>query len=247
MKICGETFSSATSASLNLSGGYWNTSRDQITWTASPSGMNFTTASGSTYVFNPSECTPGEYTVKAQSKLSGAYDTCVVRIVDVEILMAYSDQLSNRTANPLPTLNGQNTMYMGARSDNKGYLQVEVIVMPSVCTDHVLVGVRKMGTTTILASTPAQNGGKTPISFNNAGGFERYEVVAGVDVNEDGTLQNSEVIKVMPNQFVLVTQSDYDDADDVLLAGTGVPLGIARDLLTTFRNGTVPPSVVYVK
>jgi hypothetical protein len=130
---------------------------------------------------------------------------------------------------------------MGARSDNKGYIKVDVDVLPETCAEKVRVGVRKMGATTVLASAAVQAGGKTSVEFSNAGNFQRYEVVAGVDANSDGALQNSEVSEVMPDQFVLVTQSDYDGADSLLAGGTLFPLGIAADLLSTFRTDVTPP------
>ena len=164
----------------------------------------------------------------------------------IRLKTAYSDQLLGRTANPLPYVhpNPQFTMYMGARNDNKGYLQVEASILPTEDAAHALIGIRRMGTTTILASAPLQNGGKTPVSFNNAGNFQRYEVVAGLDANADGILQNSEVTAVMPKQFVLVTQSDYDNADWALwgLGGLGgMFTDVAADLLEAFRTGAIPP------
>ena len=162
-----------------------------------------------------------------------------ILVPKIELLTAYSDQIPNRTANPLPTLNNENTMYMGAWSDNKGYLRIQANVTPTECASHVLIGVRQMGTTTILASAPYQVG-ETLLNFNNAGGFQRYEVVAGLDINTDGILQNSEVCEVMPKQFVLVTQSDYDSADNTLWVGTALP-GVAGNLLHAFRTGTIPP------
>jgi hypothetical protein len=114
--------------------------------------------------------------------------TANLTIPKIELKTAYSDQLPDRTSNPLLST-GQTTMYMGARGDNKGYLKIEASVTPAEMAGRVLVGVRKMGSTTILASAPIQNGGKTPLSFNNAGNFQRYEVVAGLDVNSDGVLQ----------------------------------------------------------
>jgi len=135
-------------------------------------------------------------------------------------------------------------MYMGARNDNRGYLQVEASVTPAEYAARTRIGVRRVGTANILASAPLQNGGKTPFSFNNAGGFQRYEVVAGLDTNSDNTLQNSEVSTVMTNHFILVTQGDYNSADNDLWVGSFFPLAVAADLLHAFRTGAIPPGAM---
>ena len=164
----------------------------------------------------------------------------ILYVPKVDLKIAYSDQLPDREANPLPpTVSGQDTMYMGARSDNKGYIKVDVDVLPEMCAEKVRVGVRKMGATTVLASAAVQAGGKTSVEFSNAGNFQRYEVVAGVDADSDGALQNSEVSEVMPDQFVLVTQSDYNWSWGVLNTGAFFP-GVGGDLLDAFIDDAVP-------
>ena len=139
-------------------------------------------------------------------------------------------------------------MYMGARNDNKGYLRVVADVTPTECAKYVRVGVRQMGTTTILTNAPYQ-AGEIPLSFNNAGSFQRYEVVAGLDSNADGILQPGEVSETMTNQFVLVTQSDYNSADNTLadmVVGSWLPLKTAASLLHAFRTGTTPSGATRV-
>jgi hypothetical protein len=56
---------------------------------------------------------------------------------------------------------------------------------------------------------------------------------------------NSEVITVMPNQFILATQYDYNTADWILAGGASLPLGVARNLLAAFRTGAMPSGANY--
>jgi hypothetical protein len=152
----------------------------------------------------------------------------------VELNVAYSDQISGRECNALP---GQNPMYMGARADDRGHLQIDATVQPQQINNIGLVGVRHG--TNILASEPIQTP-RTPIDFGPAGGRELYEVVAGCDLNADGTLHNSEVTEVMTDQLMLLTQGDYNWSWGVLNAGALFP-GVGGDLLDAFIDDAVPP------
>ena len=167
-----------------------------------------------------------------------------IRVSKLTLESAYSDQLPDREANPLPPVNGQSTMYMGARSDNRGYLRINATVQPSRHDGWAFVGVRRHNTSTVLASVPIAEDGETRIDFPPGGSLMRYEVVAGVDLNADGELQNSEVAETLPNQFVLVTQADYNSADDYLEEMETPLLPAATSLLNAFRTGLTPQQAI---
>jgi hypothetical protein len=162
--------------------------------------------------------------------LGGEYK---VTIIHMDLNAAYSDQISGRECNALP---GQNPMYMGARADNRGYLQIDAMILPQQIYNLGLVGVRHG--TDVLAGVPIQ-AIRTPIDFAPAGGRELYEVVAGYDLNTDGTLQNLEVSEVLTDQLMLLTQGDYNWSRGVLNTGAFFP-GIGGDLLDAFIGDTVP-------
>ena len=53
-------------------------------WSSQPAGIG---GSGTSLAVNPSSLTPGEYTVTAQSSIVPSYsDTCIVRIIKVDVL-----------------------------------------------------------------------------------------------------------------------------------------------------------------
>jgi hypothetical protein len=161
-------------------------------------------------------------------------DTVKLTVIKTDLNAAYSDQISGRECNALP---GQNPMYMGARADNRGYLQIDATVQPQQINNIGMVGVRHG--TTILASEPIQRP-KTPIDFTPAGSRELYKVVAGCDLNNDGMLQTSEVTDVMTDQLMLLTQGDYNYSRGVLNTGAFFP-GVGGDLLDAFIDDALPP------
>ena len=181
----------------------------------------------------------GSYRVRVESlDLASCYDTKTVNVLSVDLNAAYSDQISGRECNALP---GQNPMYMGARADNRGYLQIDATDLPQQINNIGMVGVRHG--TSILADELIQTP-KTPIDFAPAGGRELYEVVAGCDLNTDGTLQNSEVTEVMTDQLMLLTQGDYNYSDGLLTFFAIGTIGVGSQLLEAFIDDTIPPNVV---
>ena len=193
---------------------------------------------------------PGELTLSYDTVDAHFHVGAFARVTDVEMMdvntnipyvdlnAAYSDQISGRECNALP---GQNPMYMGARTDNRGYLQIDATILPQQINNLGLVGVRHG--TDILASVPIQ-AIRTPIDFAPAGGRELYEVVAGYDLNADGTLQNSEVSEVLTDQLMLLRQGDYNYSDGLLTALAIGTIGVGSQLLEAFIDDTIPPNVV---
>ena len=71
----------ATSATLSLTSDSF--SGGAVTWTSIPAGIS---GSGTSITFDPSALVTGAYTVTARSSsILGAYDTCVVRVIKVDI------------------------------------------------------------------------------------------------------------------------------------------------------------------
>jgi len=178
------------------------------------------------------------YARKGGPLVTEVIETKNIVILSVELTAAYSDQIPGRECNALP---GQNPMYMGARADNRGYLQIDATVQPQQINNIGMVGVRHG--TSILASEPIQTP-RTPVDFAPSGGRELYEVVAGCDLNTDGTLQNSEVTEVMTDQLMLLTQGDYNWSRGVLNNYAIITIGVGSQLLEAFNDNIVPPNVV---
>ena len=79
-----------TSCSLNLTDDS-NPGGDAV-WTSSPAGIS---GRGRAIAFSPSALDPGEYTVTARSeKAPSCFDSCVVRVVRVDITMPQDDTVS---------------------------------------------------------------------------------------------------------------------------------------------------------
>jgi hypothetical protein len=162
-----------------------------------------------------------------------AFDQQPVNALKVEIGRVHSDQIPNRECNTLP---GQKLMYLGTRVDNRGYLQVEAEVLPHQLNSLGLVGVRHG--TTVLDSGPIQQP-KTALDFAAAGSREQYEIVAGVDENIDGQLQDGEVCSAFSAPALLITQADYETSLSYLQFGGGL-VGVASDLVGAFANDAIP-------
>ena len=223
------------------------------TWTvnSAPTGTGFSaTAGGPIYTNGLANVNPvyfkateaGEYTITLQAEsdlFPQPQDNILhVTVLKVDLDAAYSDQIPSRECNALP---GQDPMYMGARADNRGYLQIDATVLPQQINNIGMVGVRHG--TSILTSEPIQTP-RTPIDYAPAGGRELYEVVAGCDLNADGTLQNSEASEVITDQLMLLTQGDYSWSRGVLNNYAIITIGVGSQLLEAFIDNTIPPNVV---
>jgi len=91
--------SDQTSGTLSLTDDSY--SPDGYTWSSSPSGLSGS-GSGSTFTYNPSNSTPGTYTVTCESSgLSGCDDQCTVTIVKVDISETNEKKCSDQTSGTL--------------------------------------------------------------------------------------------------------------------------------------------------
>lgn len=164
-------------------------------------------------------------------------------VVQVNITQVISDQIPGVEINVLPSANAANSpMIMGNRSDNKAYLKVAATIEPSSMASRVRIGVRKLGSTSILDCHTASASGMVPLVFDS-GAHELYEIVSGIDVNEDGVLDNREVSFVFPHLVRTITNGAYES--DRVYLGTGVIFTwmahpTAASLLTSFLNQSTP-------
>jgi len=119
---------------------------------------------------------------------------------------------------------------------------VKTSVDPGASASSSLVGVREEGNIAILDSHAVVQGGKTPLSFDSKS-RSLYEVVAGIDGNGDGDLEDSEVCAVFPQKVLTITQNDYDSDkyflhNVTLLAWGSLPT--ANTLLDAFLDQDIP-------
>lgn len=168
-----------------------------------------------------------------------------VDIIKVDINAVVSDQLPGVDVNFLPIGDGtagfdspNNPMLMGNGTD-KAFLKIRTSVAPTASAPAVLIGVREEGETTILASHAVVASGDTPLSFENDLLTDSYEVVAGIDIDRSGTLEDTEVCVVFPQKVLAVTQFSYDCAMGELVDPGDlwcVAVGIAKDYLQQFHS-----------
>ena len=172
------------------------------------------------------------------------YLTLEASVLKVDMEEVISDQLSDRECNKLPvtTPNANDPMLMGARSGTAAYLAIRAAIQPSSTISFIKIGVRRNTVpSTIINSVAAlQSPQKTLLNFTAADGMNQYEVVGGVDADNDG-LEPGEVCAVFPQLVRVVTFNDYDDAISTLNGpGSFFAVGIAQDLLDHFLTGGAP-------
>lgn len=153
----------------------------------------------------------------------------------ISITKVISDQLgvSGVEVNSLPVGDGKagfispnNPMIMATRSDSKAYLIIKTTIAPSSPAPQgdVYVGVRKVGETTLLAREEVLSA-QTSINFDAENETE-YEIVAGIDKNEDDIFLNAEVCEVLAQQVLTIGLTGYADASgSAFLQNLGVGVG----------------------
>lgn len=183
-------------------------------------------------------------------------------LVPIDIQEVISDQIAGNEANKLPTAyfagKANNPMLFATRSGTDARIAVRVAYAAALRT-NAMVGVRKMGSTTILASAPAQQApDRTLLQFTAENGSQTYEVVAGYDYNSNGTLDAVEVTVVfsktpktddagnpatkfleLVDKIIVVTKADYDAGVSASLGYANYfGVGYAGDLIRAFVTGS---------
>jgi Bacterial TSP3 repeat len=194
-----------------------------------------------------------------------------VMLVPIDIEEVISDQIAGNECNKLPTPyyrnaggtgGPNNPMLMATKTGRAAHLAIKMNVTAAFAS-KIFVGVREVGSTTILASTASVAApGKTLLQFTANTGHQIYEVVAGYDANANAALENSEVATVFEktpkkdstgaavmanlgnlDKIVIVEQGQFIDSKNFLELGGDLPFSdYAGDLIEAFGEGatTVP-------
>ncbi|HMO52541.1 MAG TPA: hypothetical protein PKE26_15060 [Kiritimatiellia bacterium] len=170
-------------------------------------------------------------------------DTIQFGVVDITVTQVVSDQIPGTSVNKLPTDDSNNIpMIVGNRKDNKTHLLINSYISPSSATGFVYIGVRKVGTTNLLATSKPAINAPTPLVFESES-RELYEIVAGLDRNRDGTLGDGEVSNVFTNHIRTITNGAYEGDRYYLwtgVLGTWMANPTAASLLTAFLLKSTP-------
>jgi len=188
-------------------------------------------------------------------------------LLPFDIEEVISDQISGNECNKLPTPyyrnaggtgGPNNPMLMATRTGRVANLAVKMNVAAAV-SSKIFVGVREVGSTTILGSTVSiPSPGKTLLTFTANTGHKIYEVVAGYDANANSALENSEVARVFEktpkkdssggavttnlgnlDKIIIVEQGQYVSSKNWLFGGGNTPLtDYAGDILEAFAKGS---------
>lgn len=198
----------------------------------------------------------------AQPQMSGT----AALLLPVDIKEVISDQISGNEANKLPDGkpykgDDNNPILMASRSGVKVDIAARV-AFPSTFAGKILLGVRKVGGSTVVKSgTAAVAPDKTLLEFDAeefhaSSGSDLsnvYEVVAGYDSNGNGSLEQSEVSVVFlktpgvdssapHDKFRAVTKQFFDNSATTLENDSNYfGTGIAGSLLNAFITGSTPP------
>ena len=202
---------------------------------------------------------------------SGETSSSVLTLIPIDIAEVISDQIAGNECNKLPTPffrnaggtgGPNNPMLMATRTGRVAHLAVKMNVTAAFAS-KIYVGVREVGTTSILGSTVSVAApGKTLLQFTANTGHKIYEVVAGYDANANSTLENSEVATIFEktpkrdstgaavtanlntlDKIVIVEQGQFVDSKNFLTGGGDLPFSdYAGDLIEAFGEGatTVP-------
>jgi hypothetical protein len=192
-----------------------------------------------------------------------------VNLLTVAITEVISDQISGNECNKLPTayFKGEpnNPMLMATRSGVNAHLAIRIDV-PSGSESLVYVGVRKIGTQTILGSAQSKAlPEKVLLQFNAIAGHETYEVIAGGDLNKNSRLDDSEAMIVFAktpktdasgvattthlgllDKLTIVTETQFESSKSSTINNNVWGTDYAGDLISAFAHGTtsVPEATV---
>lgn len=182
-------------------------------------------------------------------------------LVPIDIDEVVSDQLAGNEANKLPTAFYQgapnNPMLMAARTAAETRLAIKMAV-PAANASSVRVGVRVVGTTTILGSAPAvAPPAKTMLTFYAQAGPKIYEVIAGYDANADSILDPNEVAVVFQktpptndkgvastvslgnlDKIIVVTEADFVAGKSDSISNNIWGTDYTGDLISAFAHGS---------
>jgi PKD repeat protein len=229
-------------------------------------------ASGSGTSVTHTYTLPGRYTVvvnvscaSCSSATASASFEVVVKPA-VIITRVISDQIPGALANFIPGGSGHDNLpyiLVGARADNVLYLVAELSPISAAGGLQLAAAIRMQGETQVQCqpfsgsatgiplqralSVPGINGNGDVLSIDTANVVEDYEVVVGVDADNNGLLDTGEVIAVRPG-IKAVSQAVYDTARQslVLQSLIGPLFPQAYQLLTTFLGAAAPSDPPYV-
>lgn len=188
----------------------------------------------------------------------------------VDILEVRSDQIPGNTCNKLPTAffkdEPNNPMLMATRSGNDAHLAIKASVPVRSAKLKAFVGVRRAwgGGPVINSAQILPSDEITHLQFNALNGLGiSYEVVAGIDHNENGALDSAEVESVFektPNtnakgieqnsksryidKIIVVNENQFLASKSEIIGYSVWGTDYAGDLIKAFGRGerTVPES-----
>lgn len=207
-------------------------------------GVQVTAAAMPPWSVDVSGLPAGQHVLTLRSKSFPVLtDDAPLIVFKVDITQIISDQIPSVEVNALPpTRDANDPMIMGNRSDNRAYLKVVASVEPVSATDLTHIGVRKLGTTTILDHHTVSSDSKTPLVFD-AEALELYEIVGGIDANGNGQLEDNEIGVVVPHRVRTITNGAYEVARGELLVltmGAWAAYPTANSLLFSFLTQFTP-------
>ncbi len=196
--------------------------------------------------------------------------SAAVTIVQPSISLMWSDQLANGiVGNYYPPAIGEGTtpgyVLMGARADGLGHVLTTVQISPTTpdvlssvlvrFRDHNNPTVTSVGTATVLSTTPSS--ATVSVLTPALGTFvTTYDVIVGIDFNNDGQIDVTEQLATSANPVVIVPLLAYVGSLSTLQIDAGIcQLGglipgivlppqfsctTASNFLISFVTGTIP-------
>lgn len=234
------------------------------TWATTDAGIVSLVPSGSGLCPNatscPTEATPGHegeavITATLTCTTTGNTASALRRVIvgKATIAEVYSEQLAGAECNMLPPkihVTENTPMLMGAISGGIARLSVKTLVSPAAAAAKARVGVRKLGETAILGDAQARNGKSdvvtftaTPaIDFGLISGGKLYEIVSGIDADDNGKLDEGEVQDIYRDKVRVTTAGDLATARVTVDARRGILGEVAGALLDIFlgQSATLP-------
>jgi hypothetical protein len=169
--------------------------------------------------------------------------------INVTIKSIWSDQFPGITVNGLPAIAGQRGageksayVLLGARSASTAAVAGELAITPDTPQARAKVLIRMMKSGGTPEGTGSISGTTASVTTSAPSQIQDYFLVAGIDVNGNGTLDANEIVSTSNQTYRVVPQASYDSSLSFLNTINAVPLIFpnTRNLLSAFTSSTSP-------